>query len=448
MMRKLLDKVTAFIEKHQLMNPDKLYLVALSGGRDSVALLLILHELDYRIEAVHCNFMLRGEESMRDEQFCRDLCLRFNVPFHTVHFDTRAYSALHQVSIEMAARDLRYAHFKKLCGDIHAAGVCVAHHMDDSVETILLNLLRGTGIHGLTGIAPRRDNILRPLLGVRRKELEDYLAFHGQEYVDDSTNFVPDVNRNRLRLSVFPLLREINPAFVENIYRCAGYLKEVEQVYDGTIDKLSAAAKLPVTDSLTVARFRKEAIQSEGLLFRLLSPYGFNASQIEDIFSHLSSSQNRRFLSSTHELVVGAEVMEVMPVGNILPKPVKIPETGTYVVGDNERLRLKCFDKPSAFSWSQSPNTVHLDADKIRFPLILRHAENGDRFQPLGMTGKKLLSDFMTDLKMSLSEKRRQWVLVDADNQIIWVVGRRIDHRYRVTTETSGILEIELDGMD
>lgn len=442
-MRKLLDKVTAFIEKHQLMNPDKLYLVALSGGRDSVALLLILRDLGYRIEAVHCNFMLRGEESMRDEQFCRDLCLRINVPFHTVHFDTRAYSALHQVSIEMAARDLRYAHFKKLCGDIHAAGVCVAHHMDDSVETILLNLLRGTGIHGLTGIAPRRDNILRPLLGVRRKELEDYLAFHGQEYVDDSTNFVPDVNRNRLRLSVFPLLREINPAFVENIYRCAGYLKEVEQVYDCTIDKLSAAAKLPVTDSLTVARFRKEAIQSEGLLFRLLSPYGFNASQIEDIFSHLSSSQNRRFLSSTHELVVGAEVMEVMPVGNILPKPVKIPETGTYVVGDNERLRLKCFDKPSAFSWSQSPNTVHLDADKIRFPLILRHAENGDRFQPLGMTGKKLLSDFMTDFKMSLSEKRRQWVLVDADNQIIWVVGRRIDHRHRVGDGTMHIMEIE-----
>ena len=442
MMRKLLDKVTAFIEKHQLMNPDKLYLVALSGGRDSVALLLILRELGYRIEAVHCNFMLRGEESMRDEQFCRDLCLRINVPFHTVHFDTRAYSALHKVSIEMAARDLRYAHFKKLCGDIHAAGVCVAHHMDDSVETILLNLLRGTGIHGLTGIAPRRDNILRPLLGVRRKELEDYLAFHGQEYVDDSTNFVPDVNRNRLRLSVFPLLREINPAFVENIYRCAGYLKEVEQVYDGTIDKLSAAAKLPVTDSLTVACFQKAAIQSEGLLFRLLSPYGFNASQIEDIFSHLSSSQNRRFLSSTHELVVGGDVMEVMPVGNILPKPVKIPETGTYVVGDNERLRLKCFDKPSAFSWSQSPNTVHLDADKIRFPLILRHAENGDRFQPLGMTGKKLLNDFMTDLKMSLSEKRRQWVLVDADNQIIWVVGRRIDHRYRVGDGTMHIMEI------
>ena len=155
-MRKLLDKVTAFIEKHQLMNPDKLYLVALSGGRDSVALLLMLRELGYRIEAVHCNFMLRGEESMRDEQFCRDLCLRFNVPFHTVHFDTRAYSALHQVSIEMAARDLRYAHFKKLCGDIHAAGVCVAHHMDASVGTILLNLLRGTGIHAWSGVCRRQ----------------------------------------------------------------------------------------------------------------------------------------------------------------------------------------------------------------------------------------------------------------------------------------------------
>ncbi|MBR4388814.1 MAG: tRNA lysidine(34) synthetase TilS [Prevotella sp.] len=436
-------KVSAFIAKHQLLQPDNLYLVALSGGCDSVALLLIMKELGYKVEATHCNFMLRGEESMRDERFCHDLCQRLHIPFHTIHFDTRTYASLHKISIEMAARELRYTHFNKLCRDIGADGVCVAHHMDDSVETILLNLIRGTGLHGLTGIAPKRDIIIRPLLAVRRDELRKYLKEKNQDYVDDSSNFVPDVHRNLLRLKVFPLLKEINPAFVENIDRCAGFLQEVERVYDDTIDDMAAKAQLPNCDNFVVARIQKKAVQNEGVLFKLLAPYGFNPTQIENIFSHLSSSQKKRFLSPTHELLVDTEVMEVLLLDHNLPTPLKIPETGTYIICEAERIRLTVFDKPTDFSWSTSTHIVHLDAEKIRFPLTLRHVENGDRFRPFGMTGTKLLSDFLTDLKLSTAEKRHQWLLVDADDRILWVVNCRIDHRFRVTTDTTQILEIE-----
>ena len=436
-------RVAAFIAAHDLLLPEKRYLVALSGGCDSVALLLILKELDYHIEAVHCNFMLRGEESMRDERFCRELCQRLEIPFHVAHFDTRTYCDAHKVSIEMGARELRYDYFDKLCHDLEAGGVCVAHHMDDSVETILLNLLRGTGIHGLTGIAPRRGNILRPLLSLRRNELRTYLEEKGQDFVDDSTNFEPDVNRNRLRLKVFPLLKEINPAFVENTNRCAGYLKNVEAVYDKTIGEMAVKAQLPVADDYIVARFQTKAIENEGVLFKLLAPYGFNPTQIEEIFSHLSSSQGKRFLSPTHELMMGTEVMEVASLDHHQPQSVKMPETGTYIINGKERIRLKVFDKPADFSWSTSTNLIHLDADKVRFPLTLRRAEKGDRFQPLGMKGKKLLSDFMTDLKMSQLEKRHQWLIVDADNCILWVVGRRIDHRCRIVADTTHILEIK-----
>lgn len=438
-----LTKVSSFIARHQLLQHDKRYLVALSGGADSVALLLMLQEMDYHIEAIHCNFMLRGEESMRDEQFCRDLCQRLNIPFHTVHFDTKTYCDIHKVSIEMGARELRYAHFNNLCRDIGADGVCVAHHMDDSVETILLNLIRGTGLHGLTGIAPKRDIIIRPLLCMRRDELREYLKEKNQDYVDDSSNFVPDVNRNLLRLKVFPLLKEMNPAFVENIERCAGYLKEVEAVYDKTIDEMAVKAQLPVNDDYMVARFKIKAIENEGVLFKLLAPYGFNPTQIEDIFSHPSSSQKKRFLSPTHELLMDAEVMEVLPLDHNRPQPLKIPETGTYIISEKERIRLKIFDKPADFSWSTSTNLIHLDADRVRFPLMLRRVKNGDRFHPFGMKGTKLLSDFLTDLKLSTAEKRYQWLLVDADDRILWVVNRRIDHHFRVTADTTKILEVE-----
>ena len=184
----VINKVSGFIGKHQLLSRDGLHLVALSGGADSVALLLILLRLGYRVEAVHCNFRLRGSESDRDEQFVKDLCEKNGVALHLIHFDTTEYASLHQVSIEMAARELRYGYFRQLCQDIGAETVCVAHHRDDTVETLLMNMLRGSGIHGLTGIRPRNGQIVRPLLCVNRQDIELFLHSIGQSHVTDSTN--------------------------------------------------------------------------------------------------------------------------------------------------------------------------------------------------------------------------------------------------------------------
>lgn len=197
-------RVAAYIQKEGLLSRDGLHIVALSGGADSVALLLILHRLGYRIEAAHCNFHLRGEESNRDEAFVKSLCHEYRIPLHLIHFDTDIYASLHQVSIEMAARELRYRYFEQLCQDIGAETVCVAHHRDDAVETLLMNLLRGSGIHGLTGIRPKNGHIVRPLLCLSRHEVETFLQKTGQQYVNDSTNFVDDVVRNKVRLNVLP----------------------------------------------------------------------------------------------------------------------------------------------------------------------------------------------------------------------------------------------------
>ena len=225
-------KVRKYIDHHKLLEDNGLYLVALSGGADSVALLLLLHEHGFRVHAAHCNFHLRGGESDRDEAFCESVCAERQIPLHKAHFDTHEYAQLHKVSIEMAARELRYHWFEQLRRDMDADGICVAHHRDDSVETVLLNLIRGTGLRGLTGIQPRNGYILRPLLCLSREDIERYLHERNQPYVTDSTNLEADVQRNRVRLQLMPLLKTLNPSVCESIQQTASHLAEAQVVLD------------------------------------------------------------------------------------------------------------------------------------------------------------------------------------------------------------------------
>ena len=271
-------KVDNYIRKYKLLDFRELYLVALSGGADSVALLVMLRENGYRVHAAHCNFHLRGDESDRDEAFCVSLCERLGIELHRVHFDTRTYAELHKVSIEMAARELRYKWFEQLRADIGAAGICVAHHRDDSVETVLMNLVRGTGLRGLCGIQPRNGFVLRPLLDVSREDIEAYLAAKGQKYVTDSTNLVDDVMRNKIRLNILPILRELNPAVSENIQRTAEHLTEAQRVLDG-ITELYKNRKLLDLNELT------KYSSSEYIIFEWLKYYGFNGNQIAQIMN-------------------------------------------------------------------------------------------------------------------------------------------------------------------
>ena len=286
----MLNKVRQYISEHRLLDADKRYLVALSGGADSVCLLLVLKQLGYQVEAAHCNFLLRGDESHRDEAFAQTLCNEHDIPFHVIHFDTRTYAQLHKVSIEMAARDLRYQYFENLRRDIQAEGICVAHHQDDSVETILMNLLRGTGIHGLSGIKPRNGFILRPLLCVSRKEIEAWLAGQHQTYVTDSTNLEADVVRNKLRLNVIPQLQAITPNAVSNILNTAQHLSEATAVYDHYMHE--ALNRLIDSNSIAISDLLHEP-SPESLLHQWLSTYGFPSALIQNIWNSFTSFSTR-----------------------------------------------------------------------------------------------------------------------------------------------------------
>ena len=439
----MLNKVADFIGKHRLLSHDGLHLVALSGGADSVALLLILQRLGYRIEAAHCNFHLRGEESDRDEDFVKSLCKRYGVPLHVIHFDTKEYASIHQVSIEMAARDLRYGYFRQLCQDLGAASVCVAHHRDDAVETLLMNLLRGSGIHGLTGIRPKNGQIIRPLLCVSREEIEEYLHSIGQDYVTDSTNLVDDVVRNKIRLRILPLLKEINPKVSENISKTAQYLCEAERVFDESIAKQKA--ELIQTDpngfpqSVSIPHLLEQP-SPEYFLHEWLLPYGFNAQQTEQISSQLTGESGREFLTSTHTLVIDRETLILMPLQPPM-KTIKIPEEGRYRYNEEFFFDIRLTNE---ISISKSDDCVTLDAATVRFPLTVRPVQTGDRFCPFGMEGHRLVSDFLTDCKQSLIDKRRQLLLTDRDGQIIWVVGLRSDNRFKVTEKTLEIMRLTI----
>jgi len=423
--------VVRYVEKYKLLNINELYVVALSGGADSVALLLLLQEAGYRIEAAHCNFHLRGEESDRDEAFCEQLCRNRNIPFHRAHFDTWTYAELHKVSIEMAARELRYKWFEQLRNDLGAAGVCVAHHRNDAVETVLLNLVRGTGLRGLCGIQPRNGYILRPLLCVSREEIETFLTGRGQEYVTDSTNLEADVQRNKVRLQVLPLLKTLNPAVVENIQRTAENLMGAQ----ATLDAVLLHNNIHNVLNLSVYN---DCASREYVAYEWAKEFGFNGSQIRQILEAetgkiITSSSGCDILRDRDQLLVEPSLKPM--------KPLRIPEEGAYVFNENSRFGVK---RQPVFI-SKTADVATVDAAKVVFPLTVRRVEEGDRMIPYGMKGRKLLSDLMTDRKMTVFEKRRQLVVVDAQGVILWLVGLRVDARVAVGNATSEVLVLRFD---
>lgn len=423
-------KVSAYINKHKLLNANDLYIVALSGGADSVALLLLLKEGGFNVHAAHCNFLLRGSESDRDEAFCVDLCRQLGVELHRAHFATREYAEAHKVSVEMAARELRYNWFEQLRKDIGAVGICVAHHRDDSVETVLLNMIRGTGLRGLTGIQPRNGYVLRPLLCVSRDEIEHFLAKRGQKYVTDSTNLETDVMRNKVRLQVLPLLRTLNSAVSDNIQRMVENVAEAQIVLDSLLGNFKKH------NTLELSELEKYG-SSEYIIYEWLKNYGFNGTQARQILEAetgkiVSSSQGYDVLKDRERLIIERTLKPF--------NPMRIPEEGMYVLDEKMRLSLR---KCAAYV-SKKPFVATFDAQKVVFPLTVRRVEEGDWMIPFGMRGRKLLSDLMTDRKMTVFEKRRQLVVVDAQDVIVWAVGLRIADSVAVAETTQSVLELIL----
>lgn len=419
-------KVSQFIEEKHLLGFGDKVLVALSGGADSVALLRVLLRLGYACEAAHCNFHLRGEESVRDERFVRALSERLGVPLHMIHFDTNAYAVSHNVSVEMAARELRYDWFAKLRQECGAKVVAVAHHRDDSVETFLLNLVRGTGINGLQGIRPVNGDVVRPLLCVSRAEILDYLSSLGQDYVTDSTNLQDEFVRNKLRLNVIPMLETINPSVSDTIAETARRLSDVAQVYQEAI-RAAKQRVMPDGETIDIAALCKEP-GAQNLLFELLYPLGFNAAQVNDVFRALHGESGRMFYSSEWVLLIDRNRLISRPLGEVEPQP---------------ELCLKRMEVNPPFSVPHNNKEAYVDAEKVQGELTLRKWKSGDKFIPFGMKGFKSVRNYLRDKKFSRFEKERQWVVCDGE-RIVWLVNERLDNRFRVTSETRFVINLKL----
>lgn len=451
---KFISRVGAFASAHCLFVRGGKYIATLSGGADSVALLLAMCSLaaewQIEVEAAHCNFRLRGDESDRDENFCKALCAAHGVPLHLIHFDTREYASLHHVSIEMAARRLRYDYFERLRHDIGADGICVAHHRDDSVETVLLNLVRGTGIRGLRGIQPRNGRILRPMLSVSRSEIVGFLDSLGQPYVTDSSNLVPDVKRNKIRLQLMPLLQQLNPNVAQSIFETSLRVGEAVNVYDDAIGRAvaevvdGAVVSVEAPVSVSISRLLAQ-VSPESVLFHILSPCGFTSSQVEMVHSVMArqSDRTRVFASNTHELCFNRDSLLIQPLGyGVHTLSKRVPECGHYSFAEDLKFDFSIAPATADFTPSTDPLRVTLDADWVAWPLTVRNISDGDRFTPFGMKHSKLVSDFLTDRKRSVFDKRRQLVVTDASGRIVWLVGERTDNRFRTTAGTSQVLTI------
>lgn len=417
--------VEKFIDQKSLFERCDKVLVALSGGADSVALLRVLHALGYQCECAHCNFHLRGEESNRDEAFVQQLCQKFDIPLHVTHFDTTDYAHTKRISIEMAARELRYQWFETLRQSIGASVIAVAHHRDDSVETFLLNLIRGTGINGLKGIAPKNGYVVRPLLQESRENILDYLQHLNQDYVTDSTNLQDEYMRNKIRLNLLPLMKELNPSVSESIAATTERLADAALIYNKeremAIQRVMKGEKV-----ISISALLDETAPSS-LLFELLHPYGFNSSQIKDIYQSLFGQSGRRFHSSQWEVLRDRDSLILHSFSG--EETDHVPPTLTY----------ETVDITPEFIILRDKHIACLDADKVTLPLTVRKWQVGDKFTPLGMKGKKNVSDYLTDRKFTLFQKGHQYVACQGD-KIVWLIGERIDNAYRIDTDSKRAL--------
>ena len=445
-MMKTAKRVQEFIGKQQLFADNARVLVALSGGADSVALLRILLSLGYRCHGVHCNVHLRGEESNRDERFVTELCHTLGVPCEVVHFDTLAYAAERKVSVEMAARELRYREFERLRQEHHLDVIAVAHHQDDAVETLMLNLIRGAGINGLTGMRVKNGPIVRPLLCLTREEVVNYLEYLGQPYVTDSTNLTDMYARNKVRLQLLPLMEQINPAAKSNIMQAATHLGEAAVIYNRAMGKACARIVTAHADGIDISIEALLATEvPHAHLFEMLRPYGFNSAQVTDIFRSLTSEAGQIFHTKDYTLLRDrTQLLVRRRHAEIFEKEsYTLPEEGTLELPDGTSLTVRHIEPDANWQVPRRSDVLCLDASRISEPLTLRHPRQGDRFAPFGMRGSKLLSDFYTDLKLPHTEKAKQWVLCHGE-EIVWAVGLRSSEHYRLKKTPERVICIEL----
>jgi tRNA(Ile)-lysidine synthase len=436
--RKMLGKIRKFIdENHLLLDNDRPVIVGVSGGTDSVVLLNILQKLGYKCIIAHCNFHLRNEESDSDEMFVRSLSETSKTPIYITDFETNKYASANNISIEMAARDLRYLWFENLCRENDAQAIAVGHHLDDNIETMLLNLARGTGLKGLTGMPVRNGLVVRPLLDTSRNKITQYLIENNLKYVEDGSNSSTDYVRNKIRHQLIPLMEEINPAFRQTMKKTRENLQDTYHIFQTEINRIKneIVSSSGNKTSVNINKIQQYAVK-ETVLYEILKEYHFHPDQIRQITESLDTTAGKMFYSPTHALLRDRESLIIQLLDNTTINTVT--ENGEK---PTTHLLMRTFDKDNDFEYSKNQHVVHLDADKISLPLTQRKWQPADFFFPLGMKNKKKLSDFLIDEKIDRFEKENVQVLLSG-NKIVWVIGLRMDERFKVTAVTRRILEI------
>ncbi|WP_316798607.1 tRNA lysidine(34) synthetase TilS [Pedobacter frigidisoli] len=431
-----------FIAQHKLFLADNKILLAVSGGKDSVLMVHLFKALGANISIAHCNFNLRGEEAQRDESFVKLLAETLNLPFHITHFDTKKYAAENKVSTQMAARDLRYTWFEEIRQQYGYEYIALAQHQNDAIETVLINLTRGTGISGLHGIVPKRGRLIRPLLFLNREQINHLVDENHLDFVEDSSNLSTSYTRNKLRLQVIPHLQEINPnlekTFAENIARFA----EIESFLKKQVKVLCERLLRKKTDGiyLSIAEV-KQLSPRKLLLFELLKPFGFTSGVIDDVLNNLDSPSGIHFYSLTHELIVNrGDLVVVEKMKGNLPNQIFHPATAQIIFG-SQKISLVHTEE---IKYEVNVNKAFVDAQQLIFPLVVRSWQNGDRFIPLGMRNLKKLSDYFIDEKVPVHIKRACPILVNGNGDIIWIAGMRQDNRYKLSQATKKVVIFEL----
>lgn len=416
---------------------EKKLLLAISGGIDSVVLATLLKQLDYDVSIAHCNFRLRENESDEDENFIRNFASENGLKLYVTAFDTKSFAKDNKLSIQVAARQLRYIWFHQLLQENQLDYILTAHHLDDNLETFLINFTRGTGLEGLTGIPVQNDKIIRPLLHFSREEIQEFASENKIEWREDSSNSSDKYLRNKLRHDIVPILKSLNPSFLNSFQDTLNHLKQAKSLAE---DASVLVYKQVVTEKNAQKFFRlfdlKRLPNYEAYLFEWLQPFGFKA--WKDI-SDLTEAQSGKFiLSENYRLLKDRDflVLEEIPMEDL----------NSYEIEENSEIHLPIKLKISIVSElnrQTDSNTIYVDKEKLKFPLTIRKWQEGDYFCPAGIDGKKKVSKYFKDEKLSLSDKESVWFLF-SENQLVWIIGKRQDRRFYIEKATTQVLKIEL----
>jgi tRNA(Ile)-lysidine synthase len=436
-------RFTDFVEQHDLFSPADTILTAVSGGIDSVVMAQLFKAAGYQFAIAHCNFKLRDTEADHDQQFVMNLAAQLGVEFHTTAFDTAAYANDNKISIQMAARTLRYNWFAQLAQKFGYKAISLAHHQNDTIETILLNLTRGTGIAGLHGILPKNGNLVRPLLFLSRVEIETIAEQEGLTWAEDSSNSSVKYARNKIRHQVVPLLKELNPSLEATFENNLKNFREMEVLLDNTVAGLQQKLLIKHGDEVHIDIAEADRLSPKRLLLlKLLQPYGFSDTVVSDVIDGLHKHAGRAYHGSGFRLIIDRGKLIISPNSEEGITPATINADNREVNFGAYKLTLLHDD--SALIVKDNPMAVSVDADKLSYPLTVRQWQQGDQFYPLGMKTRQKLSDFFVHQKVPVHKKSRVPVIINNNGDVIWIGGYRLDERYKVTYNTKKVTIFEL----